>query len=454
VAVDVIFSFDSEDFETAGADEGELWWADALSRHGLTGSFCVVGELARALVARRRQDVLQAWSRHEIGFHSDQHSSHPLHAEYLEEHGWDDGVAAVMAREARGVADVRRLTGQQPVAYCKPGSSWAPQVPAAMALLGVPVFCDAPVEWELGKPLWYCGALCLKYHTSFDRYFDTPDRQQRLRQDFLTMLEQRRAGGVLVIYTHPCRLITTAPTDTFRYGIQRPRSAWQPAGLRPRTEILALMADFDAFLAWVAHETDAHVTTYRPLWERCRDDDRRLPVAALRQLIQEADGPLTARKIAGHWLSPAEQLGVLLDAAAWRTTHESLPDSTTVRPLLGPDTHIATVGAGELETRDILAVAAALSPEAGRNGRIPAGAEVGRRLLGPAALLRTLARALGETPARVAMDQSDDLPNLAHRPDFAGLHFHGGWNMFGPEFQAPHVLQMARLQTWSARPAL
>jgi hypothetical protein len=34
------------------------------------------------------------------------------------------------------------------------------------------------------------------------------------------------------------------------------------------------------------------------------------------------------------------------------------------------------------------------------------------------------------------------------------LHFHGGWNMFGPEFQAPHVLQMARLQTWSARPAL
>ncbi|MGI8913197.1 MAG: hypothetical protein ACR2JY_05300 [Chloroflexota bacterium] len=62
-----------------------------------------------------------------------------------------------------------------------------------------------------------------------------------------------------------------------------------------------------------------------------------------------------------------------------------------------------------------------------------------------------LARALQGTPERVTLDQSNELPALAVRPDFAGLRFHGGWNMFAPEFQAPHVLQMARLQTWSAR---
>jgi len=84
---------------------------------------------------------------------------------------------------------------------------------------------------------------------------------------------------------------------------------------------------------------------------------------------------------------------------------------------------------------------------------VPAGAEIGRRLLGPSALLRTLARGLQGSPQRVALDQSDELPQLAQRADFAGLRFHEGWNMFAPEFQAPHVLQMARLQTWSARPA-
>ena len=454
VSADIIFSFDSEDFETPAADEGELWWADALSRHGLTGCFCVVGELARALAARRRQDVLAAWARHEIGFHSDLHSAHPLHAEYLEECGWDDGVAAVMAREARGVAAIRRLTGRQPVAYCKPGSSWAPQVPAAMALLGVPVFCDAPVEWAPGMPMWYCDALCIKYHALFDRYFDVADRQRRLREDVQALLEQRRDGGVLVIYTHPCRLITTAPTDTFRFGIHRPRSAWRPAASRPRAQIAELMADFDAFLDWIARESGANVTTYGALLARCRDDNRKLPAAALGQLIAEADGPLVARRIGGHWLSPSEQLGVLLDVAAWQSEHGELPMVSTIRPLLGPDSQIATVAAGEVNTRELLAVASALSAESGRQGRIPAGAEVGRNLLGPAALLRTLARALRAMPERVALDRSDELPELARRPDFAGLRFHGGWNMFAPEFQAPHVLQMARLQTWSARPAM
>ncbi len=453
MSVDVIFSFDSEDFETPAADEGELWWADALTRHGLTGCFCVVGELARALTRRRRPDVLAAWSRHEIGFHSDLHSAHPLHAEYLEEMGWDDGVAAVMAREAGGVADIRRLTGQQPAAYCKPGSSWAPQVPAAMALLGIPVFCDAPVEWATGQPMWYCGTLCIKYHTLFDRYFDVPDRGRRLRDDFLEALDQRREGGVLVMYTHPCRLITAAPTDTFRFGINRPRSAWAPAPLHPRTKIEDLMADFDDFLGWVAHEAGVNVTTYRALLERHREDDRWLEPAGVAQLIQEAGGPLEPRRIGGHWLSPAEQLGVLLDAAAWRRDHAELPRLSFVRPLLGPEALAAPAEPGEIEVADLLTMAAAVNPEVARRGRVPAAVEVARRVVGPGALLRTLAQALHADRERIAVGPADELPELARRADFASLRFRGGWNMFAPEFEAPRVLQLARLQTWSARPA-
>ncbi len=29
--MDLIFFFDSEDYETPASDEGELWWAEALS---------------------------------------------------------------------------------------------------------------------------------------------------------------------------------------------------------------------------------------------------------------------------------------------------------------------------------------------------------------------------------------------------------------------------------------
>src|SRR5438270_4955440 len=327
MAVDLIFFFDSEDYETPASDAGELWWADALTRHGLTGCFNLVGEEARALRDRGRRDVLAALARHEIGYHANLHSAHPVHVEYLEGMGWDDGVAAVLAREAPGVADVRELTGQQPATYCKPGSNWAPQVLAAMTLLGIPTFCDAPFEWAPGQPLWYCGSLCVGYHISFDRRFSASDRRTLLREDFGALLDRRReTGGVLVMYTHPCRLITAAFPDNFTAGMNPPRSAWRPAPIRPRSEIAELMADFDDFLNWVARETDARATTYRALHERYQRHNLWLDSAGLAQLLEpdrETDpravrtpGAIEPKCVAGAWLSPAEQLGALRWAAA------------------------------------------------------------------------------------------------------------------------------------------
>jgi len=453
MAVDVIFSFDSEDYETPEADEGERWWAEALRRHGFTGCFCLVGELARALEARGRHDVLTALAQHEIAYHSDLHSAHPVHAEYLETMDWEEGVAAVLAREAGGIADIRRLTGQQPSAYCKPGNSWGPQVAAAMALLDIPVFCDAPVEWAPGHPLHYCGQVCIKYHTHFDGYFAATDRRRRMREDFLAQLEQRRRdGGVLVMFTHPCRLITTAFTDTFRGGINRPRSGWGPAPARPRAEIETLMADFDDFLGWVARETDARVITYRELWQRSKTGSRRLHQAAVHQLAMEVSGPLQPRRIDGQWLSPAEQLGVLLFAAAWQHEHGALPEETPVRPLLGPSAPPLPAEPGIVERATLLAAAAGANVLAGQSGRMAGGTRLGAGLVGPAVLLRALGQALTAAPERVLLEGREDLPELARRPDFAGLHFRGTWSIFAPEFEAPRLIQLAQLQTWSARP--
>ena len=452
--VDVIFSFDSEDYETPDADEGELWWAEALRRHGFTACFCLVGELARALEARGRRDVLAALAGHEIAFHSDVHSAHPVHAECLETMGWDDGVAAVLAQEARGVADVRRLTGQQPSAYCKPGYSWAPQVPAAMALLDIPVFCDAPFEWAPGQPMFYCGQLCVKYHTHFDGYFTASNRRQRMRADFLAHLEQRRRdGGVLVMFTHPCRLITSAFTDTFRGGINRPRSAWAPAPLRPRAEIEALMADFDDFLGWVARETDAHVITYRELWQRSNGGSRWLDRSAVQQLAGEVQGPLQPRLVGGQWLSPAEQLGVLLWSAAWQREHGTLPGETPVRPLLGPTAPSLQTEPGDVETATLLEAAATASQLASQSGRVPAVVDVGAHWVGPAVALRAFGQVLSAAPERLRLEGREELPELAQRPDFARLHFRNTWSIFAPEFEAPRLIQLAHLQTWSARPA-
>src|SRR5438270_6280693 len=317
MAVDLIFFFDSEDYETPASDAGELWWADALTRHGLTGCFNLVGEEARALRDRGRRDVLAALARHEIGYHANLHSAHPVHVEYLEGMGWDDGVAAVLAREAPGVADVRELTGQQPATYCKPGSNWAPQVLAAMTLLGIPTFCDAPFEWAPGQPLWYCGSLCVGYHISFDRRFSASDRRTLLREDFGALLDRRReTGGVLVMYTHPCRLVTAAFPDNFTAGRNPPRNEWRPAPIRSRAEIEALKEDFSAFLRWVLEAGDVEPATYA---EVVREHAAPVPWLS-RDEMRELCAPDVAeraepRRVGAQWLSPAEQLAALAAAA-------------------------------------------------------------------------------------------------------------------------------------------
>ena len=45
----IIFSFDTEEYETPGVDDAVKVWADMLAGHGIRGAFCMVGEKARVL---------------------------------------------------------------------------------------------------------------------------------------------------------------------------------------------------------------------------------------------------------------------------------------------------------------------------------------------------------------------------------------------------------------------
>ena len=352
--VPLIFSCDTEDYETPAADEAELLWARMFARHGIRACFCVVGEEARALRDRGRRDVLTALAGHEIASHSDMHSAHPTPAEYLEPLSWEEGVRRFLAEEGRGVRDLRDLLGQQPGAWCKPGNSWGAAVPYAAGLLGMPVFCDAPFEWAPGRPLRYAGGLLLRYHTSFDRYFNAPPagRFEQMRADMEALLAQRQeeAGaegrappGAIVMYTHPCRTLTAAFPSNFSAGKETPRGEWQPSPLRPEGEVQALRRDFDAFLRWIV-ELRANgrvvLTTYREL-----EGAHRLPpapwletaeVVALAQALAGDGASLEPRVVGGHALSPAEQLGLLTWALARRSEGGALPPEVPLRRLLGP----------------------------------------------------------------------------------------------------------------------
>src|SRR5437764_12515592 len=78
----VILWFDSEDYILPASDDAALKVADFLTKQGIRATFKVVGEKARTLQKRKRTDVIAALKKHEVGYHSNFHSTQPTPAMY------------------------------------------------------------------------------------------------------------------------------------------------------------------------------------------------------------------------------------------------------------------------------------------------------------------------------------------------------------------------------------
>src|SRR6478672_9203469 len=156
----VVLWFDTEDYIEPSSDDAALRIANDLTAAGVRATFKVVGEKARVLESRGRRDVIQALSKHAIGYHSNWHSGHPTPAEYLSRFGFLEGADEFERREGPGVADVKRIFGSQPICYGQPGSSWGPQSNPALRRLGIPVYLDEGDQVGLNEqPFWYGGLL-------------------------------------------------------------------------------------------------------------------------------------------------------------------------------------------------------------------------------------------------------------------------------------------------------
>src|SRR5437763_3803684 len=136
--VEVILWFDTEDYLLPADDDATKRLAEMLSERGIRATFKLVGEKARVLEKRSRQDVIAALKKHDIGYHANFHSVHPTPSEYLADCGLLDGMAEFVRREGPGAADVRRIFERDTLAcYGQPGSSWGSQTIAALGQIGV-----------------------------------------------------------------------------------------------------------------------------------------------------------------------------------------------------------------------------------------------------------------------------------------------------------------------------
>lgn len=420
---DIFLRFDVEDWLTPASDWALARILEELDRVGARANFAVVGLKARALVGRGRGDLLrQMKSLGSVGFHSYSHSVHPTLAEDLEPREREDAERRFLEREAPGV-DALKEAGTPPVFFTQPGANWIPEVLECGPELGLHAFISEAwntylvpsrhVYW-LGRTLYWSPPV----DAPKGLLFRLPAGKDAAVGEVAAALQ---SGGPAMVVTHPTELITSHfwDQDNFGYGTTRtpaiagptlPAAFWDQKlrGVRDYLGgIQALKPRFVTVDDWLSSVNPAGPV----------DVDRK---SLMEGLKTHGLGPLP---VGDAWLSAGEAV------AAAALLAESAGGAVSVPRLLAPS--------GTIVERDAAA--------------------------GLLAMIRVGAR----PPERVgALDLAEWAPGflektLGVRPVVRFSDFvrpadeqHWDWPIFPPGFTAPRLLQEARRQAWTLKPAV
>ncbi|MGH7969446.1 MAG: hypothetical protein ACREIC_12035 [Limisphaerales bacterium] len=477
--INVILWFDTEDYLLPADDDACLRLARMLTERHIRATFKVVGEKARVLERRGRRDVIAALKKHDIGYHANFHSVHPTPSEYEADCGLLDGMAEFIRREGPGAADVRRIFGRKTlVCYGQPGSSWASQAIAALpdigvAPHGVPCYVDEGDHVGLNeKPFWFADTLNV-YHMgrNYTRMeLHNPAAVEPGKQKFAAIAKRlldEDGGGLISIFYHPCEWVHLEFWDgvNFRRGANPPREQWKAPPQRTPEETDAAFKRFAEYIDYIRSVPEVRFVTAGDLPTLYPDKVRSVGASEsdLSELASRlsAGGPVDFQVIGDRAYSVAEQFELLTKAVARaiRGEHPSFP--LKAAGLLGPDSAPPESSKVHLDwfafrdtTFDVLNFIQT-------QHRVPARVFVGPDPIAPGDFLVGLARVYdgyrrsGSLPleAGVTLPSRTELAPARHiAEDTPGLF--GCWIIHKEGFRAPKILEIARLQAWTLKPAI
>jgi hypothetical protein len=462
----VVLWFDTEDYILPASDDAALRLADWLSKEGVRATFKVVGEKARTLERRGRQDVIDALKKHEIGYHSNFHSTQPSPAMYLGALGWDEGVAEFDRREGPGVQDVKRIFGQMPSCYGQPGSSWGPQSFGAMRQWGMRVYLDGGSHVGLdGRPHYYDGILTLyKLTHTLRADLKAPEALKQAEDRFAAARQKLLAegGGIVSIYYHPCEFVHREFWDgvNFRRGANPPREQWKLPPTKTPEESRAAFETFEDYIRFIKRFPEVQFITASGAAEVYRDlvRGRGFTPSEIQAIAAAVGSDISFQRRDDYTLAASEVLSLLTDYLLARTAGRE-PSALELK-----GTPYGPTGPSPLLTEPVTTdwsqftrTAADVADYVAKQRRVPGTVWLGSTSVPPEAYLAALARVVSDLaegrpapaqvevrPARLAAAKyvADDGPNL------------WGWVIFPPGMKAPALMELAKRQAWTLKPAV
>jgi hypothetical protein len=455
--------FDVEDYispVSENVDEIPLWLAETMTEVGVTGTFFVIGEKARSLEARGRQDVIAAMAAHDIGSHTNLGSIHPTVTEILEHADWDQGVVTMLENESTGFDEMERIFGVPLSTFARHGGSYGPQLIYALGQMGKG-YVYSPVHLPQKHAIWYCNTL--NFHGDYGN-FDDSYYKDELFNPLLEDLEKNFAEdikGVDVVSffaCHPTKVRAEQFWDfNFYEGANPDPDSLKPPALRPAESMATAQKNFKRLMLFLKEQENIEITTYSDLMERFSYQPDQITKSDLRRVAEELTS--SGHIVYDDLYSPAEVFAGLAQSLLEFDQSGKVPGKLQRESPLGPMAMPpASPGVSSLTLDQALSLAALDADTLRNKGHLPAFLQVEDKRIGAGSLLQLFATiyldvSTGKQQEAYEVIPFDPYPMENKEAIISEVESSMDWIVHRPDLDIAHLVEMTRMQLWTLKPA-
>jgi hypothetical protein len=332
---------------------------------------------------------------------------------------------------------------------------------------GMPVYLDAGSHINIDdKPCYFCGIFNLyKLAHTIRANIHQPSEYKAAEERFLQAREKLLAegGGVVSIVYHPCEFVHNEFWDgaNFLHGANPPRENWRLPKTKTAEESKAAYQVFENYVRFMKRFPEVQFITATEAAKVYRDKARGRSFSAqdLEKIAAAVTTDLTYQKQNNEYTLAASEVFVLLNEYVVERSAGRTPDRVELkRTPYGPSSPVPALKETVMtDWSQFTRTAVDVADFVRKQGRIPSIVWLGSVGVPPEAYLNALARVTrllvkGETPGDTIEIKPARLAVARHVAD-DGPHL-WGWVIFPKGFRAPALMEVAKRQAWTLKPAL
>ncbi len=463
--VPVVICFDVEDYtspEEVGMDDIPKWLAEIMTEEGVTGTFFVIGEKARMMHQRGREDAIAAMAVHDIGSHTNFGSIHPTVTEILEQADWAEGTETMLRNEGAGMEELENIFGQRPANLARHGGSYGPQLVAALGEMGAG-YVYSPVSLPGHNVVWFCNTL--NFHGEGDfGFFDDAYHSDELFDPMLSALDSlipastENIDMVAFFACHPSKVRSVQFWDfNYYYGANPGPEEWETPELRPLETMETAKKNFRRLVRYLGEREDIELTTYRELAERFSQQPDSISQADLLRMAARIRDE--GKVVIDDRYAPAEVFAALAESLLHFDQANALTKTVRIRRPLGPlEMPPADPGPEHITAEGTFQLARDAIEFMDRTGHLPHCLEVEGKKIGTGSLLALFADCYSKISEGILPDElnirtMEPYPSFHEEQIIREVAACKSWPVHRKDLDMARIIEMTRLQLWTLKPA-